>query len=112
MRAKQITFTRLHKFAENGAAFTEPQIAAASYALVVGSAGGGSRAYSIPSSLIPVAPGPVTVPFSSVGFNPVPGIAYTVQVVVGLDGVESNASKPVSFTNSFTPAPVEAVSIS
>ena len=112
MHVKQITFNRLHKFAENGATFTPAQIAAASYLILVGSPNGGAHAYPVPANLIPVAPGPVTIPFSAVGFTPVAGIPYTIQVVVGVDGVESDASKAVTFTNSFTPVAVDSVSLS
>lgn len=112
MHAKQVSFTRLHKFVENGVAFTPAQIAAASYSVAVASAGGGAHVYPIAASLLAGTAAQVTVPFSAFGFTPAPGVAYVIQVLVELDGVQSDASKPVTFTNSFTPAAVDSVAVS
>lgn len=112
-QVSRVTFHRLHKFKENGVAFTPAQIAAAQYTVLVGSPGG-QKSYAVPAALLAnLAPNvPVTVPFSSIGFVPVPGTTYHISVVVTLDGVTSDVSPEVSFTNSLTPAPVDTVSVS
>lgn len=114
MSASKITFHRLHKFKENGVAFTPAQIAAATYKVLVGSSGAAQQSYLVPASaLAGLAPtAPVTVSFSSIGFTPVPGVTYHVSVVAVLDGVVSDASPDVVFTNPLTPAGVEAVAVS
>ena len=112
MLAKQITFLRPQKFLENGAPVSPAQHAAATHTVLVGSPTGAAHAYTVPAALVPAGTGPVAVPFAALGFAPTAGVTYTVQVVTTIDGVDSEVSKPVTFTNSFTPAAPEAVSIS
>ena len=112
MHAKQFSFVRLHKFVESDVAFTPAQIAAVTYTAIIASAAAGAKQYPIPASITGTSTGVVTVPFSELGFTPKPGENYVVQVVATLDGVDSPASSPVTFSNSFTPAGVASVTIS
>lgn len=114
MRASRVTFHRLHKFVENGAAFTSDQVLAAAYKVLVGSVSGGAQSYDVPPALF-VGKAPtdaITVTFALLGFTPVSGVTYHVQVVATVDGVDSPASAEVTFTNSFTPSAPDAVSVS
>ena len=112
MRAKQITFNRPASFVENGVPLTPAQMAAANYVVSVASNSGGTRDYTVPAAFIAGESGPVTVPFAALGFAPVPGVQYYVQVLVEVDGVQSSASPAVTFTNSYTPAAPDSVSVS
>ena len=90
MHFTKVNFHRLHKFVENGAVFTPAQIAAATYKVLIASAAGGSQSYTVPPTL--TASGvdaQVAVTFAALGFTPVPGVTYTVQVMASLDGVDS-----------------------
>ncbi len=116
MNAKQISFVRPHRFVEGSTAFTPAQIAAAAYKVVVAADKAAQQSFEVPAALLTApastAGAPVVVPFSAIGFTPVAGVKYVASVVVTLDGVDSAASAPVTFTNSLTPAVVDKVYVS
>lgn len=114
MLATKISFNRLHKFVEADTVFTPAQMASAAYVVLVGAAQEPQQSFPVPQSVVNATkPGDaVTVTFAQLGFKPVPGTSYTVQVVCMLDGLESPASESVRFANSLTPAAPAAVTVS
>jgi hypothetical protein len=114
MLATKVSFNRLHKFVEADTVFTAAQMANAAYVVLVGSPELGQLSFPVPPPVVNATkPGdPVVVTFAQLGFKPVPGTSYTVQVVCMLDGLESPASTPVTFANSLTPAAPVAVTVS
>jgi hypothetical protein len=111
MHATKIIFHRPHKFVEGGVAFTPAQIAAATYKVLVAAPNKAQVTYTVPASALAGAAPIVTVPFSSLGFQPVAGVTYSLSVVVDVDATESPVSPTISFTNSLTPAAVDSISV-